>query len=140
MNAQASGAFAVDVMLAGVSAAGRVTGQIRRLDGTAVGGAFSVAIPASATKATLTTTVPSPQQWSAETPNLYQVELSVTTSSGALLHSTVTRFGFRTIEVRSGDGIYVNGRKIVLKGPTGTPSGRPWAAPPARGWHGRTSH
>lgn len=116
VNAQASGAFAVDVMLAGVSAAGRVTGQLRRLDGTAVGGAFSVAIPSSATKATLTTTVPSPQQWSAETPNLYQVEISVTTSSGALLHSTVTRFGFRTIEVRPGDGIYVNGTKIVLKG------------------------
>ena len=116
VDAQADGAFAVDVMLAGITTAGRVTGQIRRLDGTAVGAAFSVAVPAGATKATLTTTVDRPLQWTAETPNLYQVEASVATSSGTLLHSVGTRFGFRTIEVRAGDGIYVNGRRVVLKG------------------------
>ncbi|GLY93981.1 glycoside hydrolase family 2 TIM barrel-domain containing protein [Actinoplanes sp. NBRC 103695] len=116
VDARADGSFAVDVMLAGVTAAGRVTGRIRRLDGTAVGADFSVAVPAGATKATLTTTVDGPLQWTAETPDLYQVEISVATGSGTVLHSIGTRFGFRTIEVRAGDGIYVNGRRVVLKG------------------------
>ena len=30
--------------------------------------------------------------------------------------SSAQRFGFRTVELRPGDGIYVNGRKIRLKG------------------------
>ena len=116
VDARADGAFAADVLLAGVTAAGRVTGQIRRLDGAAVGAAFSVAVPAGATRATLTTAVDSPLRWTAETPNLYQVEISVVTGSGTPLHSVGTRFGFRTIEVRAGDGIYVNGRRVVFKG------------------------
>ncbi|MDQ2740413.1 MAG: glycoside hydrolase family 2, partial [Actinomycetota bacterium] len=116
VNAQASGAFAVDVVLAGVTAAGRALGQIRRLDGTAVGRPFSVAVSSGATRATLATSVAAPQLWSAETPNLYQVEIALTDNAGSPLHSTAARFGFRTVEVRSGDGIYLNGKRIVLKG------------------------
>jgi hypothetical protein len=111
IDAQASGAFTIEVMLAGVTAAGRVTGQIKRLDGTAVGLAFSVAVASGANRATLTGTVSQPLLWTAETPNLYQVELTLLDN-----HSTTMRFGFRTIEVRAGDGIYVNGKRIVLKG------------------------
>jgi hypothetical protein len=116
IDARADGVFGMEVMLAGVTATGRVSAQIRRLDGTAVGAPFTAAVAAGATRATLTTAVPSPLQWTAETPNLYLVETSVTTAGGALLHSVATRFGFRTIEVRAGDGIYVNGRRVVFKG------------------------
>ena len=64
----------------------------------------------------MSTTASQPALWTAETPNLYQVELTLANGAGTALHSTATRFGFRTIEVRSGDGIYVNGKRIVLKG------------------------
>ncbi|HLL66359.1 MAG TPA: glycoside hydrolase family 2 TIM barrel-domain containing protein [Micromonosporaceae bacterium] len=116
INAQASGAFAADVYLAGVSAAGRVVGQIRRLDGTAVGGPFQVNVAAGATRVTLNTTASAPLQWTAETPNLYQVEFQLANGAGAPLHSVAQRFGFRTIEVRNGSGVYVNGRRVILKG------------------------
>jgi len=33
-----------------------------------------------------------------------------------IIHTIQQRFGFRTIEVRKGDGIYVNNTKVVLKG------------------------
>jgi hypothetical protein len=33
-----------------------------------------------------------------------------------VLHRTHQRFGFRTMEVRDGDGLYVNGKRVVLKG------------------------
>jgi beta-galactosidase/beta-glucuronidase len=32
------------------------------------------------------------------------------------IHTYKQRFGFRTFEVRDGDGLYLNGRKIILKG------------------------
>jgi hypothetical protein len=116
IDARADGTFTAKVTLAGVTASARVTAQLRRLDGTAVGGAFSVAVASGTTGATLTTTAAQPPLWTAETPNLHQVELTIVDAAGAPLHSTVERFGFRTVEVRAGDGVYVNGRRIVLKG------------------------
>ncbi|HEX8348296.1 MAG TPA: glycoside hydrolase family 2 TIM barrel-domain containing protein, partial [Actinoplanes sp.] len=116
VNAQASGAFTADVYLAGVSAAGRVVGQLKRLDGTNVGSEFSVSVASGASRATLSTTLSGAALWTAETPNLYRVEFRLVTGAGALLHTVTERFGFRTIEVRAGNGVYVNGRKVLLKG------------------------
>jgi hypothetical protein len=59
--------------------------------------------------------VPSPSQWSAETPSLYSAEFLLLDGE-APVHELRQRFGFRTLEVRPRDGVYLNGRKIVLKG------------------------
>jgi hypothetical protein len=59
--------------------------------------------------------IPSPQQWTAETPNLYRVEVQLK-QKGKVVHQIEQRFGFRTFEVRDGDGLYLNGRRVVLKG------------------------
>ena len=53
--------------------------------------------------------------WSAEHPNLYRLEV-VLRRGEEVLHSWRERFGFRTIEIRAGDGIFVNDRRILLKG------------------------
>ena len=53
--------------------------------------------------------------WTAETPTLYTVKI-IAHQGDAKLHERTERFGFRTIEVRPNDGVYLNGRKIVLKG------------------------
>jgi hypothetical protein len=57
----------------------------------------------------------SPAPWTAETPNLYSVKFSLLGAGGSR-HELDQRFGFRSIEVRANDGVYLNGRKIVLKG------------------------
>jgi hypothetical protein len=64
---------------------------------------------------TLKTRIPSPLTWTAETPNLYSVEVGLK-RGGEVLHRVTQRFGFRTMEVRDGDGLYVNGRRVILKG------------------------
>jgi hypothetical protein len=56
-----------------------------------------------------------PDTWTAETPHLYRAHVSLI-SAGRPLHALTQRFGFRTIEVRPNDGVYLNGTKIVLKG------------------------
>ncbi len=65
--------------------------------------------------ATLTGKLAAPALWTAETPNLYSVKLSLLQGKTSL-HELEQRFGFRTLEVRPRDGVYLNGRKIVLKG------------------------
>jgi hypothetical protein len=65
--------------------------------------------------ATIHAQIPAPKLWTAETPNLYQVELRLK-QNGRVIHEIRQRFGFRTMEVRAGDGLYVNGRKIILRG------------------------
>ena len=53
--------------------------------------------------------------WTAETPNLYEVQFTLQ-QDGLAQHVVTTRFGFRTFELRTNDGLYLNGQKIVMKG------------------------
>ena len=120
IDAQADGTFHADVFVSGEEAEAEglaVEAQIQTLDGQDVGPAFESPFqPSKAGEPTkLTTRVDSPRQWTAETPHLYQVELSLK-QKDVVLHRYRQRFGFRTVEVRQGDGIYVNGQRVVLKG------------------------
>ena len=54
--------------------------------------------------------------WECEHPNLYDLEISLLDASGKVLHTLVKRIGFRTVELRPRDGLYLNGTKLVLKG------------------------
>ena len=117
VDAKADGAFAMDVFANGASGTDSLEAQVMTLDGKPLGRAFG--IPALTgprrLKAELRTQIASPKQWTAETPNLYLVEVRL--KRGAqVLHRTQQRFGFRTMEVREGDGLYVNGRKVILQG------------------------
>jgi hypothetical protein len=53
--------------------------------------------------------------WSAEFPNLYKADISLL-RHGRLLHTIQQHVGFRTVELKQRDGIYVNGVKIKFKG------------------------
>ena len=55
------------------------------------------------------------KQWSAEFPELYTAEFNIY-NKGKVIHSVRQKFGFRTVEVRKRDGIYVNDVKVKLKG------------------------
>lgn len=54
--------------------------------------------------------------WNTETPNLYNLELSLLDKNNKPVHKYNERIGFRTVEFRVKDGLYVNGTKVVLKG------------------------
>ncbi|MCX2678596.1 beta-galactosidase [Galbibacter sp. EGI 63066] len=53
--------------------------------------------------------------WSPEMPNLYTLSLQLK-KGNEILHEVEERFGFRTLEFKKKDGIYVNGKKIIMKG------------------------
>lgn len=65
---------------------------------------------------TLSATLSSPKLWSAEHPNLYRVDFTLTDKDGKTVHKTNEKIGFRTIEVRESDGLYVNGVRVNIRG------------------------
>lgn len=115
LDAKASGEFKMDVYLEGLdkSNASAVEAQILDLDGNPVSETFNATL--NGKKVHLATNVDSPELWSAETPNLYQVRIDLKEGSKTL-HSFDKTFGFRTFELRPHDGLYLNGEKIILKG------------------------
>lgn len=54
--------------------------------------------------------------WTPESPVLYRLTVSLLGKEGNIIHSMDTRIGFRTIDFRPRDGLYLNGTKLVMKG------------------------
>ncbi len=75
-----------------------------------------VEIPATGTKEiSFTGTVPSPLKWTAETPNLYTMLLTLKDSKGNIIESTSHKVGFRKIEIKDAQ-VLINGKKVYFKG------------------------
>lgn len=114
IDAKADGSFAMNVTVKNISQARQLIAVIRDAAGKTVATVQQPVQPKDSI-VKLTTTVNAPLLWTAETPNLYTV--AVTLRQGPdLIARTQERFGFRTIEIRKGDGIYLNGVQIKMKG------------------------
>ncbi len=66
-------------------------------------------------QATLSATIANPLKWSAETPNLYKLLLTLKDARGSVLEVIPANVGFRKVEIRDGN-LLVNGRRILIKG------------------------
>ena len=132
IDARADGSIRLDVLAAYAGSGVRVQAQVQTLDGRPVGEAFegAVAEEGAARKGsaamretaamegrmiTLRQRIKSVTAWNPESPRLYRVVVSLVGPKG-VIHRVTQRFGFRTVEVRLQDGIYVNDRKVVFKG------------------------
>ncbi|MBM7539875.1 glycoside hydrolase family 2 TIM barrel-domain containing protein [Amphibacillus cookii] len=67
------------------------------------------------TQVVLNTTIDQPLQWSAETPHLYTLVLSLEDQNNRLIEAESCQVGFRRFELK--DGLMkINGQRIVFKG------------------------
>lgn len=114
IDAKADGSFKTNVHLEGIKEAFEVLVELKANDGKIIGSASSQ-VSANDTLKQLSISVKKPQLWTAETPNLYTAYYTLK-KGGQTIYQTKERFGFRTIEVRQQDGIYVNGVKVKMKG------------------------
>lgn len=115
VNGKADGSFEALLDLSDIKDADAITGQFYTLNGQRARLPFAVKIKAGDTSAWVKSHFTSPKLWSPEFPNLYNVVFSLS-NHGKVIHSVTQRFGFRTIELRQHDGIYVNNVKIKFKG------------------------
>ncbi len=65
--------------------------------------------------ALLEASIPNPKRWSAETPNLYTLVLTLNDGDGKVVEAESCRIGFRKIEIKDGQ-LMVNGHSIKLFG------------------------
>ncbi len=56
------------------------------------------------------------EKWECEHPNMYVLGITLQDANGKAIHKISQRVGFRTVEFRPADGLYVNDVKVVLKG------------------------
>ncbi|WP_231604801.1 glycoside hydrolase family 2 TIM barrel-domain containing protein [Crateriforma conspicua] len=63
----------------------------------------------------LTETIQQPKLWSAETPNLYRLVLTLSDAEGTVIEARQCEVGFREVEIMDGL-LHVNGRPVYLKG------------------------
>ena len=116
IDAKADGSFYMDVYVKGKGKAKTVTAQIQTLDGKAFGPALKAAVSRdSAGRSVISGRFDNPALWNPEFPNRYQVAVSIGTGKKTL-HQVTQKFGFRTVELKPEDGIYVNGQKIIFRG------------------------
>jgi hypothetical protein len=115
LDAKANGTFKANVYLNNAKEVNQVSAQIYSLDGKKIGSVFNTKINKSDTVVSLQTSVVAPRLWSSEFPNLYNVVFTLL-QNGKPVHTVKQRFGFRTVEVKERDGVYVNGVKIKFKG------------------------
>lgn len=115
IDARADGGFSARVHLGGELDADALTLELEDRDGGSIAPPVRVALAAGQDRILLETRAPSIRPWSDESPQLYHARIRLL-KGGEIIHETRERFGFRTIEMRPGDGFYLNGRKIRFKG------------------------
>jgi hypothetical protein len=121
INASASGSLEVNVALSDkrtvVPAGATPSLEMLVLDasGKPLGDSITARDVALNSTAHLSGVFPNPRLWTAETPNLYQLEVRLKLGD-TVMHTVHQKFGFRTIELRPGQGLFVNGSRIFLKG------------------------
>ncbi|MDP3912480.1 MAG: glycoside hydrolase family 2 TIM barrel-domain containing protein [Bacteroidota bacterium] len=115
LDAKADGTFRADVYLNNIRERMELKAQIKTLSGEPVSSPFSVIIDKTQTVASLQTFAENIKTWSPESPNRYRVDILLI-SYLDVIHEVSETFGFRTVELRESDGIYVNGEKVMFKG------------------------
>lgn len=115
IDAKADGSFSAFVLLNHTLEGAKVRTTISDMSGKKVA-ENTTAVRQGSDHADVTFNVSNPKLWTAETPNRYQVEFALIDNNGKTLHIERDKFGFRTIETREGDGLYINGKKVNIRG------------------------
>jgi len=111
IDAKANGVFTANIFTTGN--ADKISVQLTDINGNKFGSSFSGKITAGSTQ--VKDVLKNPALWSSEFPNLYTATFTLS-RNGKTLHTLSRKVGFRTVEVRERDGVYVNGVKMKFKG------------------------
>ncbi|MEO6522425.1 MAG: glycoside hydrolase family 2 TIM barrel-domain containing protein [Mucilaginibacter sp.] len=116
IDAKADGSLNLDVYSNNLKTGNSVSAQLESLEGKKIGMPFAVDITSAGDqKISLHQQFKNIETWNPEFPHLYNLVISITNAKG-VVHRVKQRFGFRTMELRLHDGIYVNNKRIIFKG------------------------
>ncbi len=115
-----NGVFSLDVELKNYATQNKnQTVEVTLLDGAGKS-VFSksqkVTVPSNGLKeTTFSGTVSNPLKWTAETPNLYTLLISLKDEKNKIVEVTSSKIGFRKIEIKNAQ-VLINGKKVYFKG------------------------
>jgi hypothetical protein len=116
IDAKAGGRFYANVFLGTATAKpAKVRLEFTDASNKPLGKKIELPVATGSDKATIQTQLENVESWTAETPRLYYATFSLI-EGDQTIHTVKERFGFRTIEVRDGDGMYINGQKVIVRG------------------------
>lgn len=114
VNTDADGKLESTLFASGIKKGTAVDVEVKSVsDGLSLG---VQRMPMSGDSTTFVTDWDSIKPWDSEHPNLYDVTYTLIDRNGDPLHSLTEKIGFRTIEFREKDGLYLNGTKLLIKG------------------------
>jgi len=114
IDAKADGQFAMKVVVKGLKQDANIWTNIIGSDGNSTMGMTRVT--AADSFVIIKTGMPNVKPWTSETPNLYTAYVSLQDIKGKKLYELNEKFGFRTIEIKYGQGVYINGTQVKFKG------------------------
>ena len=115
IDAKANGSFAMQVWPKGLTKDAIVVTTITDAANKTIG-VLKAPVPKAAENVTVNTNISGIKTWTSETPNLYTATVVLQDVAGKKLYELKEKFGFRTIEIRYGQGIYINGTQVKFKG------------------------
>src|SRR5450432_3043835 len=122
IDARADGSIRLDVYAAGAGMQNRIIAGLQTLGGQKIGELMTVVVRSGRIPESLGEPITLRGRfqgiipWNPEFPQLYNLVVSVTDGNGKPIHTVIQRIGFRTMELRRQDGIYVNGKRVLFKG------------------------
>lgn len=115
IDAKADGSFNMAIFTDGDKTATSIEARIVDQRGQPLGKPMTATVQPGDSVVRVRGQFSNPALWSPEFPNLYRVNVSLRNKT-AVVHTLTERFGFRTVELRERDGIYVNGQRIMFRG------------------------
>lgn len=61
-------------------------------------------------------TLLNPELWSVDSPSLYTLQVELQDTNGNRVDKIENRYGYRWFEMRAGEGFFVNGKKMLIRG------------------------
>jgi len=115
IDAKHDGNFSMHVRVKGLNRVANMTTTIRDEKDNLIVRMESASVVTDSSL-TIRSTIPNINPWSSETPNLYTANMVLKDPAGKKLYELNEKFGFRTIEIRKGQGVYINGTQVKFKG------------------------
>lgn len=117
IDARADGSIDAHLFLAGIDEACRLEASLTSIaTGETLPYRLQQSVTAGDSLVVLSGAWEGVKSWNPEDPNLYELTIALLGRDGEVLHRHKERIGFRTIDFRPQDGLYVNGVKVRLKG------------------------
>lgn len=116
VDAKANGQINVNVFLSGIATNSIVVATVTDTNNVRLGNPFTNTVITGITNVLLSATLPSPQLWSAEFPNLYTLTVQLLDTNYTVIHTVTNLIGFHTIFFSNNVGYFINGKKVVLRG------------------------